>query len=138
MRLDPDSPRGDEWPNLSELEDAPVTDQDRIPRFTNGDPIHPIEKPRRSWHTIGVILFAWVVVVTFALALFLLLAALLAEARAHADESVTKVFEQEGECYIDFDLRVSGRRRSACVEHLEAAARIARGELRVNERRGKK
>lgn len=47
------------------------------------------------------------------------------------------VFDQPGECFIDTNLRVTGRKRAACVDKLETAARLARGEMRVNEPRKK-
>lgn len=43
------------------------------------------------------------------------------------------IFETDG-CVIDTDLHVRGSRRRACVERLEEAARLARMEMRVNER----
>lgn len=42
------------------------------------------------------------------------------------------------ECRIAPDLRVHGDRRARCVEHLERAARLARAEMRVNERGGRR
>lgn len=43
------------------------------------------------------------------------------------------IFETDG-CAISTELRVLGPRRRACVERLEQAARLARMEMRVNER----
>lgn len=62
MRLDPDCKRGDEWPNLSEL---------------NG--VHTRRKSR--WRTVAAILVAWTVLIALIAVLFLLLLAIVTAAR---------------------------------------------------------
>jgi hypothetical protein len=53
--------------------------------------------------------------------------------------SSTKLFEfrtnGKEDCFITPDLLVAGRRRARCVELLEKSARLARAEMRVNERK---
>jgi hypothetical protein len=67
VRLDPECKRGDEWPNLSELDVA--------------------KRPQRKWRTVAAIFLTWMVVIALIGALFLLLAVLVAEARAHGHSS---------------------------------------------------
>lgn len=134
MRLDPDCKTGDEWPNLSELGD-PVTDQDKVARFADGEPVHPFGKPQHPWRTLGSIVVTWAIVAAVLIGAFWLMFALISEKRAHADEPTFRVFEQEGECFIDIELRVTGNKRAACVDKLETAARLAKAEMRVNEHR---
>jgi len=112
-----------------------MTDQDKIPRFANGDPIGPLPKARRPWLHIIEIFLAWAVVVAVIFGMFYFLSLLLVERRAHADEAPAAIYEKPGECLVDADLRVTGDKRAACVERLETAARLARGEMRVNEGR---
>jgi hypothetical protein len=111
-----------------------MTDQDHIPRFSDGTPVHPIERPKRGTLmslvsiTLGWLALLAVIAVTLYVAL-----ALLASATARGDEPHA-VFEQPGECLIDMDLHVMGTRRAACVERLSTALRLAKGEMLVNER----
>jgi hypothetical protein len=137
MRIDLDCKTGDEWPNLSELGD-PVTEQDKIPRFADGTPVHPFGKPKHPWRSLGMILLTWTIAFVVVIGAFWLMFALVAEKHAHADEPSVRIFEQPGECTIDVDLRVSGTKRAACVDKLETAARLAKAEQRVNEKRKKK
>jgi hypothetical protein len=115
-----------------------VTDQDKIPRFANGDPVHPLGKPEPPWRTLGVIFGTWALVIAVLIGAFWLMFALVAERRAHADETAARIFEVDGECYIDTDLRVTGNKRAACVDKLDTATRLARATMLVNEGRRKK
>jgi hypothetical protein len=112
-----------------------VTDQDKIPRFANGDPVHPLGKPEPPWRTLGVIFGTWALVIAVLIGAFWLMFALVAERRAHADETAARIFEVDGECYIDTDLRVTGNKRAACVNKLDTATRLSKMEMRVNEHR---
>ena len=112
-----------------------MTDQDKIPRFADGEPVHPFGKPSRPIRTIIEIVLTWAIVITILAGAFWLMFALISEKRAHADEPSVRIFEQPGECTIDVDLRVSGTKRAACVDKLETAARLAKAEMRVNEHR---
>jgi cbb3-type cytochrome oxidase subunit 3 len=117
-----------------------VTDQDKISRFADGEPVGPLNKPRRprpSWRVLVEIAFGWGLVLAVIAGMIYILFALISERRAHADESVMHVFEVDGECYIDANLRVIGDKRAACVDKLETAARLAKAEMRVNEHRKK-
>lgn len=115
-----------------------MTDQDKISRFTDGTPVHPIERPKRPVliHLVAIAL-GWLALIAVLAATLYVAFALLASASAHADETrdpSTTIFEQPNECFIDVDLRVTGTKRSACVERLSTALRLARGEMLVNER----
>jgi len=114
-----------------------VTDQDKIARFADGEPIHPFGKSKHFWRTLGEIALTWTIAFAVLIGVFWLLFALMSEKRAHADEPSVRIFEQPGECTIDVDLRVAGTKRAACVDKLETAARLAKMEMRVNERRRK-
>jgi hypothetical protein len=119
-----------------------VTDQEKIPRFADGEPIHPFGTPKHRWRTLGEIFAVWALVLGVLGGIFWLMFTLVGERRAHAQEasprdpSVT-IYEKPGECFIDIDLRVTGTKRAACVDRLETAARLAKAEQRVNERRKK-
>ena len=119
-----------------------MTDQDKIPRFANGDPVHPLGKPEPPWYMPGAITVTWALAVVVLIGAFWLILALAAERRAHAEEMPRDpsviIFEKEGECYIDIDLRVSGKKRAACVDRLDTATRLARATMLVNEGRRKK
>jgi hypothetical protein len=136
VRLDPDCRRGDEWPNLSALGD-PVTDQDKIPRFADGEPVGPLRAPRPAWRVLVEVTLVWIGFFAMLAGMIYLMFYLVSERRAHADEGATRIFEADGECFIDTDLRVTGSKRAACVGKLETAARLARAEMRVNEHRKK-
>lgn len=58
----------------------------------------------------------------------------------HVGQASLFSFRRDGveDCRIAPDLRVHGDRRTACVEKLELAARLARAEMRVNEPKRKK
>ena len=118
-----------------------MTDQDKIPRFADGEPVHPFGKPKHPWRTLISIFGTWALVAAVLIGAFWLLFSLVAERRAHADEtprdpSVT-IFEQPGECFIDIELHVTGSKRAACVDKLETAARLAKMEMKINEGRRK-
>ena len=111
-----------------------MTDQDKISRFADGEPVK-LTKPRRPWLRVLEICLTWAVVLFVIGGVFYLLSMLIGIRRAHADEPSARIFEAEGECAIDTDLRVMGAKRAACVDRLETAARLARAEMCVNERR---
>ena len=112
-----------------------VTDQDKINRFPDGQPVSPLSEPSYPWHTLAEIAVTWTIVLAVLFGTFYLMFALVSERRAHAEEprdpSVT-IFEQPGECFIDSELHVTGKKRAACVEKLETAARLAKMEMLVN------
>ena len=123
-----------------------MTDQDKIPRFADGEPVHPFGKPKRPWRTIISIFCTWVLALAVLGGMIYLMLYLVGERRAHAQEAPTTVegeprdpsvtiFEKPGECFIDIDLRVVGKKRAACVDRLDTATRLARAEMRINERR---
>jgi len=112
-----------------------MTDQDKIARFADGEPLHPFGTPKHKWRTFAEIALTWTIVLAVLFGTFYLMFALLSVRHAHADEGAARIFEVDGECFIDTDLRVTGTRRAACVDKLETAARLARAEQRVNERR---
>lgn len=119
-----------------------MTDQDKIARFADGEPVGPLRGPRPTWRVLGEIALTWTIAFAVIIGVFWLLFTLVAERRAHADAaprdpSVT-IFEQPDECRIDIDLRVTGKKRAACVDKLETAARLAKAEQRVNEGRRKR
>jgi len=115
-----------------------VTDQDKVARFPDGEPVHPFGTPKHKWRTLGEISAVWALAILVLVSVFYLMFMLVGERRAHAEEMPRDpsviIFEKEGECYIDVDLRVQGKHRAACVDRLETAARLARAEMRVNER----
>jgi len=115
-----------------------VTDQDKISRFADGEPVGPLNKPRRprpAWRSLFEIAFAWTLALAVLAGMIYLMFSLVSERRAHADEAAAQIFEVSGECAIDTNLRVSGDKRAACVDRLETSARLARAEMRVNEGR---
>lgn len=114
-----------------------MTDQDKIARFADGEPIHPFGKSKHFWRTLIEIALTWTIAFAVLIGVFWLLFALVSERRAHADETAARIFEVDGECFIDTDLRVTGAKRAACVDKLETAARLAKAEQRVNEGRRK-
>jgi hypothetical protein len=111
-----------------------VTDQD-------GEPIHPFGKSKHFWRTLIEIALTWTIAFAVLIGVFWLLFALVAERHAHADvaprDPSVMIYEKPGECFIDVDLRVTGAKRAACVDKLETSARLAKAEMRVNERRKK-
>ena len=143
-----------------------MTDQDKIPRFADGEPVGPLGKPKHLWRTLIEIALTWTIAFAVLIGVFWLLFALISEKRAHAetamgevqrvdeptreltfrDPSVTPtprdpsvmIYEKPGECFIDIDLRVTGTKRAACVDRLDTATRLARATMRVNEGRRKK
>jgi hypothetical protein len=117
-----------------------VTDQDKIPRFSDGEPVGQLNESRAEHPVVHLlkIFGVWAIVIGVLVTLFWLLFALVSERRAHADEAAARIFEAEGECFIDTDLRVTGDKRAACVDRLETAARLAKMEMLVNERRRKR
>jgi len=119
-----------------------VTDQDKIARFADGEPIHPFGKSKHFWRTLIEIALTWTIAFAVLIGVFWLLFALVAERHAHAEEAAPRdpsvtIYEKPGECFIDVDLRVTGTKRAACVDKLEMSARLAKAEMRVNERRRK-
>jgi hypothetical protein len=84
---------------------------------------------------LAEIAFVWVAALAVIAGMIYFLFVLVSERRAHADEPTARIFEQADECSIDAELRVTGSRRAVCVERLEMAARLAKMEMRVNERR---
>lgn len=112
-----------------------MTDQDRVTRFPNGEPIHPLPKTRPISTITGAIL-GWAGLAGFIIVTIYLTLALLSARAAHGDEA-TVIFDQPGECSINTNLRVTGTKRASCIEHLSTALRLARAEMLVNEHRRK-
>ncbi len=136
-----------------------MTDQDRIPRFADGEPIGKLNsstvreklrklRVRHPWLHAVEILGVWAVVIGTLAAMFWLLFLLVSEKHAHAQEVPTVeesprnpsviIFEKSDECFIDIELHVVGKKRAACVDRLDTATRLARAEMQVNERRRKR
>lgn len=119
-----------------------MTDQDKIPRFADGEPIYPFGKPKHPARTLIVIVGTWVLALAVLVGMIYLVLCLVGERRAHAQEEDPRapsviIFEKSGECSIDIELHVVGKKRGACVDRLDAATRMARAEMRVNESRRK-
>jgi hypothetical protein len=117
-----------------------MTDQEKRTRFPDGDTVGPLNKSRVEHPVVHVlkVFSVWALAIGVLVALFWLLFALVSERRAHADETAARIFEVDGECFIDTDLRVTGNKRAACVDRLDTATRLARATMRVNEGRRKK
>lgn len=131
-----------------------MTDQDKIPRFPDGTPVYPLERPKRP-ALIRVTAFGLGMLTVFALiaAVIYMLISLAVSATAHADElpvesnavfvptpdpnfwigEPTFIYRSHEECSINADLRVTGPKRAACIEKLSTALRLARAEQMVNE-----
>lgn len=93
--------------------------------------------PKRPlWLQLASIVGVWTLAFIVIIGVLYMMFALVGERRAHADapDVAATIFDKPGECQIDADLRVSGSQRAACVDRLETAARLARAEMRVNER----
>jgi hypothetical protein len=117
-----------------------MTDQDKIPRFANGEPVHPFGKPKNRLRTLVVILATWAFAITVLIGILWLMISLVGERHAHAQEQAPQdpsvvIFDKAGECSIDIDLHVTGSKRAACVDKLDTATRLAKAEMRINERR---
>lgn len=118
-------------------------------RFSDGEratPLAPMSDEGRPIGAIGTLLLFLLLVLSFLLTTIL-------TSPAHADEpgplpnTIDPVDEiadviyshanekRQLECVIDSALRVRGKKRTACVEKLATAARLARGEMIVNVQR---
>ena len=145
-----------------------MTDQEKVTRFSDGEPLHPFGKPKHFWRTLGEITLTWTIVFGVLIGAFWWLFSIVGERHAHAETAMGEVqrvddptrestfrdptvtptreprdpsvmiYEKPGECFIDIELGVTGAKRTACVDRLETAARLAKYEQIVNKGRRKK
>ncbi len=109
-------------------------------RFPDGDPVTPFVAPEddRPHGALGIVVLLIILAITFFVTTILTADA--AEADVAVEEPSEVIYshadrENTLECVIDTALRVRGNRRAACVEKLETAARLAKAEQKVNERK---